>query len=667
MNNSTSVERFINSAKDLLNTPKTMQDIFMMATTLHRKEKAITYMNEKGKVISIKYKNYRSYCFEYASRIATMLNDIPSESVVALKIRNMPDWPLIFWGLLMSGYVPFLIDAKLPKENTEVLLKESGAQAIITQEIITYPVKSINLNKLREVKVNFKFAARWANNVIFCSSGTTGNVKLMIYDGNNLCHQIAAALDMPKETETIMYPGDINIMAIIPFHHIFGFVAVFLWYTFYGKNIVFVKDLSPSEVFNVAQKCNVTHVYSVPLFWDSIAQNVVRKAALEGEKKSEQLDKMIAYNTHKITSDEAGMSASSLVLNYVQNQLLGKKIKFCISGGGYLSSETLNIINGIGYPLYNGYGMTELGVTSVELTSKVEYRLKGSIGKPLHGIEYKLINTTKLEPNVGELLVKSPITHTMEIIEGEKRKPLLDEEGFLKTGDIAMKDELGNYYLKGRIKDIIINENGENIYPDELEEYFKGVKGISKVCVVGVKKGKNNHEEITCIFEINSDVSEDDLKNIHDECEKINATLSNEKKINQFLIYKGRLPLTASMKVKRFKVKQMLENNKDSFVTFNAKKEIKTFDGYAKEDVEPIVKELRKLFSKVLLLPCVKINDNDHWINDLGGDSMSYVELVGKVNSYFAIEIPEEKYGVMTCINDFAEEILSLKGIEKSK
>lgn len=660
------VRKFYESAASLLQTSKTMQEIFLAATTNHAKETAITYINEKGKVVSYKYKNYRSLCFETASKLSQKLHELPKNSVVGLKLKNCPDWPRLFWGILMNGYVPFLIDAKLPKENTANLLRESGAKAIITSEIFSYDVLTVNVSNLDEVKVNFKFPVTWANEVIFCSSGTTGNVKLMIFTGSNLCHQIAASLDMPNFTNDIMYPGEINIAAIIPFHHIFGFVAVFLWYTFYGKNIVFVKDMSPTEVFTTCQRCGVTHVYSVPLFWDSIAQSLVRKADLEGPKKAELLSKMIAFNTHRISSTEAGMAASGIALSTVHSQLLGKKIRYCISGGGYISAETMNVINGVGYPLYNGYGMTEAGVVSVELSPRVEYRLKGSIGKPLHGVEFKLRNTTKLHPNVGELMIKSNITHQREIINGIEQTPELID-GFMPTGDIASVDETGFYYIKGRIKDIIINENGENIYPDEIEDYFREVRGVVKTCVVGVKKGKSEHETITAIFEIANDVDEEALKVMKQEIDKINASLSNEKRIQDFLIAKEKLPLTASMKVKRFQVKELLKIKAKSFVSFNEKKEIKSFEGYAKEDVEPIIKKVRHLFAKTLYLPIIKVGDDDHWINDLGGDSMSYIELISALDNEFGIKIPEESYAKLTSVNDFTEQVLILKGVKKSK
>lgn len=661
------VRKFCNAAEDILKTSMTMQDIFLaIVNKKHLRDRAITWMDEKGKPTSIKYKDYRAKSFETASKLSQRLSELPSGSIVALKLKNSPEWPFLFWAILMCGYVPLLIDAKLPKENTENLIAQSKAKAILTGETTDYSVLTINHEQLNALKTNYKFAVRWADEVIFCSSGTTGNVKLMVFNGANICHQVAVAVDAPEVSGDIMYPGDVNILTIIPFHHIFGFVAVFLWYSYFGKNLVFVRDLSPKEVFSTCQKCDVTHVYSVPLFWDSIAQNVVRKAELEGDKKSEILSKMIAYNTHKISEKQAGIAASTVALRTVQDQLLGHHIRFCISGGGYISNETMNVINGIGYPLYNGFGMTELGVTSVELARKVEYRLKGSIGRPFKGVEYKLANTTKRHPNVGELLVKSPTIHIREIIGGVEQEPEL-EEGFLRTGDIAMVDEMGYYYIKGRIKDVIINENGENIYPDEIESYFREIGHISNVCVFGRRKGRSTHETITCVFELHNDVDDDLLESIKKQCNDINNSLTNEKRVGEFLISKDKLPLTASMKVKRFEVKELVKIKPTAFLTFDDKKEIKDFSGYDKKDVEPVIKAVRKIFSKTLLLPVVKIGDDDHWINNLGGDSMSYIELITSINEQFGIEIPEEKYALLTCVNDFTEEVLILTGVQKKK
>ena len=659
------VAQFFSTARDLLSTSLTMKDIYEFATSKeHKRNNAVTTLNEKGRPVSYNYNQYKIKTHDMASKLANFVSNLEKDQVIALKIKNSPNWVHAFWSILMNGFRPLLIDARLPKENTENLLKQSHAVAIVTGEISTYSVTTINIDELNQSKPQLLFNPTWANNLLFCSSGTTGNIKLMIYSGENICNQIAAALSMPEETKDIMNKDEINILAFVPFHHIFGFVAVFLWYTFYGKNIVFLKDMSTTEIQKTCQNCDVTHVYAVPLFWDAIAQGLLRKAALGGPDKINLINKMIEFNTGKISSKEAGLAGTKLALKQVQKMLLGNKVRYCISGGGGVSNETLRTINGIGYPLYNGYGMTEVGVACVELSPNVDDRMKCSIGKPLYGYEFKIDETKSNNPGEGELLIKSKVIHIQEIIDGVLKDTNL-EDGYMRTGDIATKDDTNRYYIKGRIKDVIINANGENIYPDEIESYFAKVEHVNKIVVLGVKKGNASDATITCVIELKSDSDEQDIEEVKKQCYEINSSLANEKKVQVFLLSKNKLPLTTTMKVQRFKVKQQIINTPSNFVGFDDKKAVKSFDGYNMEDVEPIIKQLRNIFAKTLLLPIVKINDDDHWINDLGGDSMSYVEVCSKINEEFNIAIPEDMYGKLTNINEFAEEILILKGISK--
>ena len=366
----------------------------------------------------------------------------------------------------------------------------------------------------------------------------------------------------------------------------------------------------------------------------------------------------------KISKEEAGLAGKPIATKIIQKKVLGKHIRFCISGGGYLNSKTSTLINGVGYHLYNGFGMTEVGVTCVELSPNVNDRMLGSIGKPLFGNEFVIDDKDSKVPGEGELLIKSKVIHVQEIINGVLQDANLDN-GYMRTGDIATKDDTGRYYIRGRIKDVIINSNGENVYPDELESYFKDLEHVNKLVVLGVKKGNAQNETITCVLELKSDADDIALEQLKKQCEEINSTLSYERKIGEFLISTEKLPLTTTMKVQRFKVKEAIKNNNGTFIGFNDKQEIKSFDGYDSAVVEPVIKQLRRLFAQTLSLPIVKVGDTDHWINDLGGDSMSYVEVCAKINEAFGIELPEEVYGKLTNINEFAEEILILKGISK--
>ena len=655
---------FLQSAAQLLQTSKRMEDIFYFTMKKNERKIAVEYVNSKGKIKHYKYNKMRSHSYELASALSQYLIQQPKNRPVILKCANSPHWCEIFWAILMCGYKPLLIDARTSKEGTIHVAEMSKALAIVTDDLYQYPFTKISMSDLLEVKHRYSFTPTWENEVIFSSSGTTGDVKLMVFNGENLCNQICCSLEMGKETADIMYPdkmGKVKNLAMIPFHHIFGFVAVFLWYTFYGKTLVFPSSNAPSDIQYICQKTGVTHVYSVPLFWDSLALTISRKAALEGPQRQELLDKMIGYNTGKIDKTEAGIAASKAARDIVQKKLLGNKVRFCISGGGFLSRETLTQINGLGYNLYDGYGMTEIGVTSVELSPEVEIRLKGRIGKPLHGVEYKIDG----KGQSGELLVKSPTIHVREIINGVEQPATLTEDGFFRTGDIAEKDATGGWYLKGRIKDIIINPDGENIFPDELEIYFKELPCVQNLCILGYSPEHNNIEKIALVLELDNKATEEDLQEIKKQVKEISKDLPHKVKIDSVFLSKGRLPLANNMKVKRFMIKKALEDDSKEYLPIDNKKEAKTFEGFDPKLIESILVPMREIFSKVLILPTFKIDDDAHWINDLGGDSMSYVELIRDVQDKFQIEFPESLLGQMTCVNDFVFEVAKLQSAKQ--
>lgn len=658
-------QKFVDSYKLLDKSGKTLQDIYEIATLTHQNEKAAIYFDEDGKKRSYTYGRYKAMTFYLARHLSSALSGIPSGSIVALKIRNCTSWPHLFWSILMNGHPVLLIDSRLEKKNTENLLAQAGARAIVANEEEEYPIPSFRINQIKNAEEDDGFAPHWADEVYFCSSGTTGAAKIIKMEGHNLASQISLAKGMPKESPTILHAGKTNILAMIPFHHIFGFTAVFLWYTYYGKTIVYPTTSSIRDVFLAIKKAPCTHIYSVPMFWDGVAQTLRRRAALKGEKVSALLEKMIAYNCHQISSKEAGIASYWFIKRFFQKQVFGTHVEHCISGGGYLSRKTLETINGLGYPLYDGFGMSEVGVTSVELSLRVEDRLRGSIGHPLEGVEYKIDPSESDNPNVGELLIKSPTVHEEEIIGGVRKKTQL-EGGYFRSGDIVGLDSTGSYFIKGRIKDTIIDSNGENVYPDEIESYFKDVKHVANSVVVGVKK--DGREDIALVLELDNSVTKDELPEVEKDIRSINSTLPSEKRVDEILVYKKALPISASMKVKRFVLKEAIESGSPDLIKFGEKpSEVLSFEGFDQKEVDETVEKVRKIFSKTLLLPEFKIADDSVWTTDLGGDSMSYVSMVNDLDGLFRLSIPTELYGKLGTVKDFAHEILILRRREEKK
>lgn len=656
-------KEYLSSAQELFKTSLRMEDIFNFSTKRNLHSIAMEYTNDNGKIRHYRYSKYRKHAFEFASAISSLLYQQPKHRVIALKVANCPRWCEMFWAILMSGYKPLLIDAKASKEGTENLLKQTKAIAIVTDDMYLYSITKFSIYDIVEETHNYSFTPEWENEVIFCSSGTTGDVKLMVYNGENLINQIAESLEMGDSTVDLMYPkklGKLKILAMIPLHHIFGFVAVFLWFTFYGKTLVFPASNSAKDMLNLCAKRKVTHVFSVPLFWDGIATALERKKAMQPADKQEILDKMIGYHTGKIDKKDAGLGASNIALKKVQKSLLGTHVRYCISGGGYLNNHTATIINGIGYNLYNGYGMTEIGVTSVELSPNVDDRLKCAIGKPLHGVEYKII-PDESGTGKGELVVRSKAVHIREIIGGKESKSSIDSEGYFHTGDIAEMDATGRYYIRGRMKDVIVNANGENIFPDELEMFFQNLDRVNKICIFGKQKEGSTDEAIVLVFEVDNHIKEDEIKALKEKVKKIEEDLPHGVKIDELYFARNKLPLANNMKVKRYQVKKAIEAGSPDYISLDGKQTKKIAKKIPQEVLDKYLDPMREIFSEVLILPLFKIENDAHWINDLGGDSMNYVELIQKVNEKFKVNIPENKYGKLTCVLDFVEEIDALK------
>lgn len=651
------INKLFNRCDELATTDKEFKDIFHFVFSFRRNNVGAMYYDDEGKFRKKKYKDIEKDIYLIAPKIASAIKGNKGDTVV-LKVANSVEWIEYFYAILMAGYRVLLLDAKATKDGTINIIEQVHAVGIISDDPFKYDVTKLTNDDFIDLEKDDTFTPNWANEVIFCSSGTTGDVKLMVYNGANMVAQMTTCKGMPLQTKTIMYTkdmGKVNILAMIPFHHIFGFVAVFLWYFSWASALVFPASLTPSDIFSICQKVGITHVYSVPLFWDSLVKGLERKLATQPEENQKRIKDLIDVNLGK--KDPKEVKHVKIIQKAIQKNLLGNKVKFCISGGGYLSQSTLETMNGIGYPLYNGFGMTEVGVTSVELSMDVNDRLKASIGMPLYSVEYKILED-KNNKGQGELLIRSPVNHVKEIIGGVEQPANIDKEGYFHTGDIVCKDEDNRYYIKGRIKDVIINANGENIFPDELELFFKDLEHVTHYSILGVK-GKDTDQKVVMVLEVDNTIKADQLKDL---VNTIKATkLPHGTVIDDVYFAKGKLPLANNMKVRRFKIKEAIETNNGEYIHYGEEGKKKVDVHYDEKTLNEYVNPIREIFSKTLILPEFKINNSDHWINDLGGDSMNYVEACRLINEKFGIVIPEEDYGQMTCVDDFVVEVKKLQ------
>lgn len=521
--------------------------------------------------------------------------DLPKNAFITLKLENCPEWIACYWGILMAGYRPFLLDARIKPEDSRYYFEQTASPAVITGSDAAFGENVTTINAFTELLSKdhtelYNMAQTqkdgtlderlntydWGDEMALCTSGTTGGAKIYAYNGEALSYQILSAKPVVKANPFIVSDRTTKNLAFLPLHHIFGFLACYLWYSFFAGSLVFPKSQAPSVIFATCKEHQVTHLLAVPLLVNSIVKGVRRQLSDQPKYKQKMFDLLCDFSIflQRINPLWGTSVAKKMFKNLVLDKLAGTSLDVIICGGGHVLPDCLRTINAMGYYTVCGFGMTEIGVSSIEYRKSIDKRNAGCVGVPMTGIEYKIVPTDENSaPNVGELYIRGKCVHSSRIKDGKALPPDVDEEGWFRTGDIG-RLENNALYIEGRIKDVIINESGENVYPDELEDYFEGVDGVSQFTVVGIKANKDDkYEEISVVFKTSRELTDEYKKFLVDEVSARNDKLPFYKKVTSVIATTGELPVSGSMKIKRIETKRQIENGEGEYIYLKRKKQ----------------------------------------------------------------------------------------------
>lgn len=542
----------------------------------------------KGEIVNVAYNELEFPVMYIAEKLHAIIGD-KKDAFVCLKLANCPEWFAFLWGILAAGYNPFLIDARHDEKLTAYFMKESGAVAIISSEDFTYEnaisvkandILSLDKRTMLDIvknadKTSQTFEERiskyeWGDNVALCTSGTTSTAKVFVYNGDAMCHQMLNGGQEMKKCDYLCYDGQKKNLCFLPLNHLFGFMANYMWYGFFGTTMVMPDKMAPSVLLQTCRDHHVTHLLAVPLLFNNIAKGLIQK--IQKQSKFKQFMFKLMLNTsifaQRINTKFGIWLAKKMFGKSVLSQLAGPDIVCMISGGGHVLPESLKIVNGIGYYALCGFGMTEVGVSSMEKRKNIKYRLRGTVGVPCESVEYKIVPLNENDPDVGELIMKGSSLHSAMLKDGRFAPPAYGEDGWFRTGDIGrLKD--GALTIEGRLKEIIVNESGENVYPDELEDTFLSIDGIKAFTVLGLAKpGSKIYEDIVIIAQVNENIIGNDelTEKMRVEIAARNATLPVYKKLQYALITADDLPLSNGIKIKRAVLKKQAEAGEGNFV-----------------------------------------------------------------------------------------------------
>lgn len=492
-------------------------------------------------------------------------------------------WYVSYMAMLFGVGIAVPADRELPLNELENIVKRSRASAIIYS-----PKKEDDIKKIKEKVPEVEYFIEMKSDkkldgkdvglqhlidlgkdlvqsgnhtfeeieidpeefkILFFTSGTTSNSKGVMLNNRNLAENINAVTAYVK-----FYPTD-RMFSVLPLHHCYESTIGFLYPMSQGASVAICEGLR--YIVPNLQEAKPTAILTVPLLVESLYKKINEK--IVKSKKDKMVNTMISI-TNALKG--AGIDVKRKVFKEIHDNL-GGNLRIVVSAAAPIDKKVGTWLENIGITFLQGYGLTETAPISA-LTP--EYKTSvGSAGKAIIQADIKVKDPN--ENGEGEILIKTPTLMMGYYEDEEETKKVIDEDGYFNSGDIGYINEEGYIYITGRSKNVIVTQNGKNIYPEEIEMMLDKIDEIKESMVYGKKPEKGSKKEekeliITAkvipdyekIEELYGKVSEKDIYDmIWKKIKEVNKRLTSYKAIKNLEIKEGKFEKTSTMKIKRYK------------------------------------------------------------------------------------------------------------------
>ena len=583
-------------------------------------ENNVMYERSEGyRIVKTTYGECRRRILRRAAALSALLADTPENAVVGLAMKNSLSWIELFWCILLCGRQPLLMNITLDPAVQEAALREGNAAAVISDGP-AYSVRTLQADAIAEADAPLTPGVS-GTCLFVMSSGTTGQPKLCAYSAAEIASQIADSSAIIRSCPQIKrhWHSALKLLTFLPFYHIFGLVAVYFWFGFFSRTFVHLQDLSPQTLLNTIRRHEVTHIFAVPMLWNTVYRQASREIKGRGEATWAKLQKGLGLVSR------AGLLArplSRLLFGEVRRSLFGPSIRFMITGGSEISPEVLRFFNGIGYPLSNGYGMSETGITAVELSPRFRPKTDGAVGTPLRSITYRLAED-------GELLVSGPSMARYLLIDGERR----DMRGAVfATGDLA-REEKGRYFMLGRKDDLVIGPSGENLNPALIEPGLS-VPGVREAVLIADRR---TAPSVPLLLASVSPAA--DTASLREALTRRLAGMNLAGQITRIAFTDRSLMREDEFKLNRTAIAKRL-----------AAGEIALLDEAGREagGADPLARRVREIMARLLGKAPEDLRDDSDFFTDAGGTSLDYFALTTELQDTFDVPVPVSQSAQLT-------------------
>ena len=541
----------------------TLPEMFRITVTRYGDRSCLTVFEPER--VSLTYK-------ESLARIQTVAGWLHNKGIrrgdkVAVTGKNSPEWAVAYMGILFAGATVVPIDFHIKNEETDTLIKASQAKILFVDEekhdhyiqnpgglkdiislkkgvgVYIYDISGTYSQADIDEPVESDLAA------ILFTSGTTGTPKGVMLTHQNLVSDCYLSQGLLHIFHTDVF------YAILPIHHAYSMLAVFIESMSVGAEVVFGKKMISSIMLRELKEGKVTMMLGVPMLFNKFLYSILRGIRAKG---------ILVYGILSLLMGISGLTKKAFRINpgkklfhAVLEKASLSTIRICICGGGPLAPSVFRKYNQLGIDFVQGYGLTE--TSPIINLNPIEHYKETSVGKVVPQADMKILDPD--ERGIGEVILKGPMVMKGYFEMPEETAATFTADGYFKTGDLGYLDSENYLYLTGRATNMIVTEGGKNVYPEEIENEFQLFDQIDQVLIRGyVVDKKMKIEGIEALVYPNQELvneegkhlTQDEVKTkIEETIFEVNQRLLPYQKINRTVILQKPMEMTTTKKIKR--------------------------------------------------------------------------------------------------------------------
>lgn len=637
-----------------------------------------------------------------ADRVARLGTGLAARTVapgdrVAICMENRPAWPVAYLATWYAGAVIVPIDPALEPHAVRRVLEHSEARTCLTSAALgakvaaacagmgsppaTFSVDAGGHRRWDGDPVNGGIgvpappeadarawdsladldgpAPSWAPcgppegpATIMYTSGTTGSPKGVMLAERALATNIDAGLARVELTERD------NVLGVLPLFHVLPLMANCLGPIWVGARVTYLSELNPDRIIAAFADHRITAFACVPLFFYRFHDRVMKGiAALPGPRRRAA---RALLRLNGLVRRRLGRNLGRRLFPQVHRPF-GPDLRLFLTGGAKFDRAVYEDFLALGFDLVQGYGLTE---ATALLTAHPMRKLRAdTVGTPIAGVEIRIA-----EPDAegrGEILTRTP-SRMLGYYRNEEATAQAFDGEWLRTGDLGRVLANGHLQVTGRAKDVIVLASGKNIYPEELEAFYRRAELVAEICILGIddpaRRGAERlHAVVVPDLEVARRRGQANVREmVKWEIDGLAIELPSPQRVTSLEIRTEPLPRTTTRKIKRFELKQEILERASRAREVEPPQPARSPE--PSEEEPGWAADVRAMLARHARVESV--SRADHLDLDLGLESLDRVELQAEIEEAFGIDIPAEQAGDLQTVGELLDLVERSLGAE---